>query len=103
MELILGLQPMTQFDAAAMPLYRSFSNKPDVTAYEALPANVDLNAKNDATAWGAKLSEELDLAKEDAADDLLLGDIVWRSVRERRLADAPSRSSRFRVSGRSRR
>src|SRR5213078_5416891 len=33
MELILGLQPMSQFDAAATPMYQSFQNKPDLTAY----------------------------------------------------------------------
>jgi hypothetical protein len=53
---------------------------------QALPANVDLNAKNNALAWGAELSEQLDLSSEDAADDLLFGDIVWRSVRG---ADSP--------------
>jgi hypothetical protein len=42
---------------------------------------VDLNATNTALAWGAAASETLNLAKEDAADDLLLGEIVWRSVR----------------------
>ena len=81
MELILGLEPMTQFDAAATPMVRSFHDKPDTTPYKALPANVDLSATNESTAWGSKLSEELDLSKEDAADDLLFGDIVWRSVR----------------------
>jgi hypothetical protein len=87
MELILGMEPMTQFDAAATPMYKTFHDKPDFTPYKSLPANVDLNAKNEATAWGAKLSEELDLAKEDAADDLLFGDIIWRSVRG---ADSPA-------------
>ena len=30
---------------------------------------------------GAKLSEGFDLTKEDAADDLLLNEVIWRSVR----------------------
>ena len=81
MELILGLEPMTQFDAAANPMYASFGKTADSKPFMHLPAQVDLNATNTALAWGAEQCEKLNLAKEDAADDLLLGDIVWRSVR----------------------
>lgn len=81
MELILGLEPMTQFDAAATPMYKSFGNSLDSKPYKHLSNNVDLYEVNTPLAWGAKLSEELDFTKEDAADDLLLGEIVWRSVR----------------------
>jgi hypothetical protein len=34
MELILGLHPMTHFDAAALPLSASFQTTPDVTPYQ---------------------------------------------------------------------
>lgn len=81
MELILGLKPMTQFDAAALPMYNSFSPKADFTPYKHLPANVSLEEKNLASAWGAELSLTFDFSKEDAADDLLLNEVVWRSVR----------------------
>ncbi|MCU0709058.1 MAG: beta-propeller fold lactonase family protein [Pirellula sp.] len=81
MELILGLEPMTQFDAAANPMYGSFGKTADPTPYRARQAQVDLYETNNALAWGAEMSEKLDLSKEDAADDLLLGEIVWRSVR----------------------
>lgn len=81
MELILGLQPMSQFDAAATPMYASFTSKPELKPYVHLPANVDLNEMNTQASWGAKQSMEMDFSKEDAADDLLLNDIVWRSVR----------------------
>jgi hypothetical protein len=81
MELILGLEPMTQFDASANPMYRSFKSTPDLTPYKKRDVMVDLSAKNDIAAWGAKQSAEMDLSKEDAADDLLFGDIVWRSVK----------------------
>ena len=81
MELILGLRPMSQFDAAAMPMYHSFTSKPDFSKYRARPAKVDLNARNPLTAWGADLSRHMDLTKEDAADDLLLNEVIWRSVR----------------------
>ena len=50
MELILGLKPMSQFDAAATPMFNSFPAKPDLRPYQALPANVDLEAQNGAHA-----------------------------------------------------
>jgi hypothetical protein len=78
-ELILGLRPMSQFDAAATPMYNCFQAEPDLTPYTALPANVDITERNPASAWGSQF--KLDLAEEDAVDDLLLNEIVWRSVR----------------------
>jgi len=81
MELILGLKPMSQFDAAALPMFSSFQGSPDNAPYKALPANVDLNEKNPKTAWGSRRSRKMNFKKEDAADDLLLNEIIWRSVR----------------------
>ncbi len=86
MELILGLKPMSQFDAAAMPMFHSFQGKPDVRPYKALPTNVNLNERNTRLAWGSKASGKMDFTKEDAVDDLLLNEVIWRSVRG---ADAP--------------
>ena len=79
MELILGLQPMTQFDAAAAPMFNSFQSQPDWTPYVALPANVDLDARNNALAWGGK--EKFVFAKEDANDDIKFNEVIWRSVK----------------------
>jgi DNA-binding beta-propeller fold protein YncE len=84
MELILGLKPMSQFDAAATPMFNSFQAKADLTPYTALPANVNLAEKNDAHAWGGDFI--MNFAKEDAADDLLLNEVIWRSVHG---ADSP--------------
>jgi YVTN family beta-propeller protein len=86
MELILGLQPMSQFDAAARPMVHSFRAKADARPYEHVVPQADLKEKNTKDAWGAKLSEGFDLTKEDAADDLLLGEVIWRSVKG---ADSP--------------
>ena len=85
-ELILGLEPMSQFDAAALPMIRSFAKAPVLAAYECRPANVPLDQRNVAGAWGAAASVAMDFSKEDAADDLLLNEIVWKSVRG---ADSP--------------
>src|SRR5207244_9679381 len=76
MELILGLKPMSQFDAAARPMYASFKAEPDERPYVHVVPETNLKAVNHAKAWGAKQSEEMDLTKADAADDLLLNAIV---------------------------
>ncbi|MCI0456669.1 MAG: bifunctional YncE family protein/alkaline phosphatase family protein [Gemmataceae bacterium] len=81
MELILGLRPMSQFDAAATPMYNSFQSKPDFRTYKHVVPDVDMKAVNPKTAWGAELSEKFNLAVEDAADDLLFNEVIWRSVR----------------------
>ena len=78
-ELILGLKPMSQFDSAAAPMFNAFANKPDARPYEPLPANVDLEAKNRLLAWGGRI--KMDFSHADAVDDLLLNEVVWRSVR----------------------
>ena len=96
MELILGLKPMSQFDAAARPMYNSFTAKADLTPYtHAVPA-ADLKAVNQSTAFGTALSEKFDLSKEDAADDLLFNEVIWRSVKgPRAKMPAPVRAAFF--------
>ena len=79
MELILGLQPMTQFDAAAAPMFNSFAATANTGPFVALPANVDLTTTNSVASWGSEI--KFNLAKEDAADDLLFNEVIWRSVK----------------------
>ena len=81
MELILGLRPMSQFDAAARPMFNAFQAKPNLQPYAHVAAKVDTRALNLASAWGAKLSETFDFSQEDLADDLLFNEVIWRSVR----------------------
>jgi hypothetical protein len=85
-ELILGLKPMSQFDAAAMPMWAAFADAPDLTPYAARPAQVDLGAVSSKLAWGGRESQRMDFSEPDKADDILLNEIVWRSVRG---ADSP--------------
>ena len=81
MELILGLKPMTQFDAAAQPMYNAFQAAADLTPFTHLPAGVNLDERNVAQAWGAAESAKMDFREADAADDQRLNEIIWRSVR----------------------
>ena len=81
MGLILGTQPMSQFDAAARPMYNAFQATPDLRGYKYRVPKANLSDKNTAVAWGANLSEKFDLTKEDRADDLLFNEVIWRSVK----------------------
>lgn len=45
-ELILGLKPMTQFDAAATPMGLAFQGEPDTTPYSAEKPRVPLDERN---------------------------------------------------------
>jgi DNA-binding beta-propeller fold protein YncE len=80
-ELVLGLDPMSQFDAAARPMSAAFTGKADLTPYATRPALVDLNERNTRDAPGAAASLKLDLSKEDQADDLVFNEIIWKAVR----------------------
>ncbi len=80
-ELLLGLPPMTQYDAAAMPMYNSFQQTPDLTPYSVLAPRIDVNEKNTALAWGAKESMKMNLDEVDEAPMFALNEIIWKSVR----------------------
>ena len=81
MELLLGLPPMSQYDAAATPMYAAMGTKADLTPFTHEKARIDLDAKNTALAWGAKESMAMNLDIYDAAPMLGLNEIIWKSVR----------------------
>ena len=93
-ELILGLPPMSQYDAAAVPLYECFTASPNLAPYTAKPAQADLEQRNVAVNESSKRSESFNLAREDAAPDLDLNEVVWKSVKgENSIMPAPKRSA----------
>ena len=81
MELVLGLQPMSQFDAAARPMYASFTTEADFTPYVNHGAQVDLDAINVVDAYGAEECLAMNLEVEDAIDDIRFNEIIWKNVR----------------------
>jgi hypothetical protein len=80
-ELILGLPPMTQFDAAATPMWRCFTDKPDFTPFNHLKSNINLGETNAAKTTAAKLSAKFDWSKEDRVPDLILNEILWQGLK----------------------
>lgn len=94
MELILGLPPMSQYDAAARPLFDCFTTKPDLTTFKARPPGVSLTVKNTANNTSSIRSGAWDFSREDRAPDLDLNEVVWKSVKgERSIMPAPRRSA----------
>jgi hypothetical protein len=81
MELILGVPPMSQYDAAATPAYNAFQATPDLTPFTQLEARVSIDEKNDQRAWGAEASMRMNLAEADMAPERELNEILWRSVK----------------------
>ena len=97
-ELIAGLPPMSQYDAGATPMFRSFTATPDNTPYQSVPSNVDLSAVNTAYTPSAKKSEGLDFSDVDKIDDKLFNEILWKGLRgEGTEVPAPRRSAFVRV------
>jgi DNA-binding beta-propeller fold protein YncE len=80
-ELILGIPPMTQYDAAATPLWRCFTNKANLTPFTTRPINVDLNDRNTAVNEWQRRSEKFNLASEDAVPDLEFNIVLWHAVK----------------------
>jgi YVTN family beta-propeller protein len=95
MELILGVGPMSQFDAASTPLYRSFTTKPDSSAFSAVPASVDINLRNKGDGPSAALSRRFDLSDPDRIPDRLMNAVIWHAVKGEGAAVPQPRRSAF--------
>jgi len=80
-ELILGLPPMSQYDAAATPMWECFTASPDVTPYQWKPATYDLKERNTQHSAIAKRSSEFNLAVMDAAPDLEFNEVIWKTIK----------------------
>jgi len=81
MELILGLKPMSQFDAAARPMHAAFQAEGDPRPYEHVVPKVNREEKNKPDSYGAEMSAKFDWSKEDQANPQLLNEVIWRSVK----------------------
>ena len=80
-ELILGIKPMSQYDAAATAMYRSFTKNANVFPFVAVLPSIDLNEKNVAVNKNSIRSGKLNLAQPDAINDLEFSRIVWQTVK----------------------
>jgi YVTN family beta-propeller protein len=81
MELIVGLAPMTQFDALATPMLNSFSDTPNLRPYRALIPEQPLDELNTSASPMAAESEAMDFSTADSAPERALNEAIWKSVR----------------------
>lgn len=84
-ELILGLPPMNQMDAAATPMFDCFTNQPDFTPFTAVPNNIPLDqvnpppqaVKDPVLRHWARVSARLPLDQIDKCPEETLNRIIW--------------------------
>lgn len=81
MELILGLPPMSQYDAAAMPMWRSFMQNYNTLPYVARNSNIDINAKNTVYNELMKESNKFNLRKEDEVPEEVFNEVLWKAIK----------------------
>ena len=86
MELILGTNPLSQFDANAVPMWRLFHAGGDLRPYRALPETVGMTALNTAASAGAAQSAAWNFDTEDQAPMDQLNQVIWHAVKG---TDAP--------------
>ncbi|MEA2784159.1 MAG: hypothetical protein QOF71_263 [Candidatus Eremiobacteraeota bacterium] len=82
-EILLGLPPMSAYDAGAAPLSAAFKAAPDLTPFDALPAQIDVHLKNGAAAYRAADSARFDLSGADRVDARTMNDVLWHSAKGR--------------------
>ena len=80
-ELILGLPPMSQYDAAATPMWRCFADTANSAPFNARSAKIDLNERNIAMNKWQQMSEDFDFTKEDRAPDMPFNEVLWVAVK----------------------
>lgn len=80
-ELILGLPPMTQYDASATPMWNCFTSKSDATPFKSLPSNIDLKELNPKRTKLASMAKGLDFSGVDRVPDQIMNAMLWKSVK----------------------
>jgi hypothetical protein len=88
-EAILGLKPLSQYDANAVPIARLFNDDVDDDAlapYHALPESIPPTTFTTANAFGAAESAAMDFSAEDLAPMNALNNILWHEIKG---ADVP--------------
>jgi len=91
-EAVLGLRPMTHFDASATVMSASFQSQADSAPYVLEKPRVSLTDRNPPNAPAAKEMEGMNFDKEDEIDEDVLNNALWRAIRKDAPPPAPVRS-----------
>ena len=90
---------MTQYDAAATPMWRCFTAKVDTTPFKALPPNVDFEEKNMVLNEWQRRSQRFDLTREDANSDIEFNTVLWHAIKGEVPFPGPRRAAFVQVQG----
>jgi YVTN family beta-propeller protein len=97
-ELILGMQPMSQYDAAANTLWKCFDKTANHKGYVTKINQWDLNEKNTATNLMQRKSEAFNFKKEDSINDRDFNEVLWKGLRgEMAIVPTPKRAAFLRI------
>ncbi len=81
MEIILGLHPMTTYDAGARPMFSVFGEQAAGGGYALEKPQTPLDARNPANTASAERSEKMNFKEADDIDDDELNDILWAAIK----------------------
>jgi hypothetical protein len=81
-EFLLGLRPMTHFDASSRPMTTVFLSQPNPARYVAEKPRISLDDKNPAATAAAARAANMNFEEADANDDDELNDMLWRAIRK---------------------
>jgi YVTN family beta-propeller protein len=81
MELILGMRPMTTYDAGARPMFSVFNNTATPGAYALEAARTPLDTRNPAKSPTAARSLRMNFKDADDIDDDELNAILWAAIK----------------------
>lgn len=79
-ELILGLQPLSTYDAHARPMYPAFRSAASSQPYAAIRPPIDLKQVNTKAAYGAQRSARMDFRDADRANPAELTEILYHAA-----------------------
>lgn len=97
-ELILGLPPMSQYDAAAEPMWRCFSSTANLQPFASVPPRIDITEKNIASNQWQQKSDNFDWSKEDAIPDMEFNYVLWYGLKGEQAAfPGPRRAAFFKA------
>ena len=81
MELILGLPPLTQYDAGATPMFNCFGKHAEIVHYTPRQPKVNLMAKNTKESPFSKESSRMNFREYDLAPEDELNRILWYTAK----------------------
>ncbi|QQE78214.1 bifunctional YncE family protein/alkaline phosphatase family protein [Alicyclobacillus sp. SO9] len=81
MEMILGMKPMTQFDAEATPMLGAFTNRPKFTPFNAVPETYPITKTNSANAPMASIAKKMNWSVADINSSDAMNKMLWKATK----------------------